>query len=230
MAVLEKTGKFIDWLRRGEFVVRVVLALGVGKLIIASFSTRIPEAYRSAAWLLLSAAILWILLLVARLWHKRKEPTIQNITPTAAQNLQWHYIDAFYKNHGGPVLQEVEDAIRNEAQKQPSAADKERLLIRGMAATLLTGFFETTWHEIFGSQIRALERLNKGVATMDELRPFYEQGLEQRPQYPFESWFGYLKQQVLLRQDGHNISITVRGNDFLKWLVSSGKTAGDKRL
>lgn len=59
--------------------------------------------------------------------------------------------------------------------------------------------------------------------------PYYIQEMEKRPQYTFESWFGYLKNQILIRQDGYNVNITVRGKEFLKYLVQYGRTASDKQ-
>ena len=99
-----------------------------------------------------------------------------------------------------------------------------------MATVIIVALFDEVWHTIFGSQILALEHLNKAMAKIEDLYPYYQEGLDKRPQYSFESWFGFLKSNVLIRQEGYNIGITVRGKEFLKYLVNIGRTAKDKPL
>ena len=227
MPVVEQTGRAIDWIIRGEMVLRILVALGVGKGVQTLLATKIPEQYHVFVWLLASAAILWLLLQLGRWWNKRKALVVQttSLSSTAKVSLQ---VETFRKNLDVDLLQEVENLIQNEANGYKNTAEREAFLLHGFSTTLLIGIFDVVWHTVFASQIRALERLNKGPATIEELRAYYGQNLDKRSQYPFESWFGFLKDQVLLRQDGHNIQITVRGKAFLKYLVQYGRTAADK--
>jgi len=227
MSLVQRTGGVIDWVIRGEMVWRILVALGAGKLVQILLAARIPEQYRTAVWLLVSAAILWLLVQWGRWANKNKAPVVQTtaLATTAKVSSQ---IEIYRKNLDVDLLQECEGLIQAEANGYKNAAEREAFLLHGFSTILLIGFFDITWHIIFASQIRALERLNKGAASIEELRTYYNQGLEKRPQYPFESWFGYMKDNTLLRQDGHNIQITVRGKAFLKYLVQYGRTVADK--
>ena len=233
MAFIERAKYALDWFGRGQIIVQIFVALGVGTVLraIVGIYTHLNPLWMPPIWLASSGLSLWVLLAIAKWWSKRKSPVAQStaLAPSPG-GMNFQQIEAFYAGHHSQFLQEIEDAIRQEAQKRGTQQEREAFLIRGMTVTLVQGFFEVTWLEIFGSQIRALERLNAGPCTIEELRPFFEQGQDKRPQYPFESWFSYLKTKLLIRQDGHNISITVRGREFLTWIVQQGRTAIDKPL
>ncbi len=228
MAFFEKTGRFIDWLTRGEMVFRILVAMGVGKLVQTLIATGIPERYHTAIWLLSSAAVFWMLLEIGRWWNKKKGFVVQTTALAAPSKVISAQVEEYRTNLDAEMVKETEANIQAEANGYHDRAERELFLLRGFSTTLLMGFYEITWYIIFSSQIKALERLNKGTATLEELRPYYDMNAEKRPQYPFESWFGYMKEQALLLQDGFNIKITVRGKGFLKYLVLHGRTAGDK--
>ena len=77
------------------------------------------------------------------------------------------------------------------------------------------------------SQLKALDRLNvTGMKTHDEMRAFYKEGQEREPEYyktvPFEVWLAGLKDWLMIREhDATHFEITVRGQDFLRYLVES---------
>jgi len=224
----------LDWLERGDVLYRFLGAIGAGqalRAILLKYS-HLDPVWIGPIWWIASAVCLWLLVWAGRAASRRK-PTVIQTSPTPnppTGSMDFRAIETFYQGHDSAFLREIEAAITAEAQRHQSPADRERFLTRGMTATLVMGFFEITWWLMFGSQIRALERLNKGVASIQELRPFYEQSLPQHPQYPFESWLIFLTSRILIRQDGNNVSITVRGREFLTWLVQNGKTASDKRF
>jgi hypothetical protein len=220
---------FINWLEHGWFLGQVAGAIGLGKLFadILKMYTSIPATYISAIWWIATAFFMFLLTWGIRLLRSRKPPVIQTSTAVEKPQVQLKEIDNMYNANRGLLLHEVEESVRVEAAKYPND-EREAKLIQHVSTLMVVGFLEFTWYSIFGSQIRALEHLNKGVATLEDLKPYFSQESEKRPQYPFESWIGYLKHQMLIIQDGYNVNITVRGKDFLKYLVQNGRTANDK--
>ncbi len=86
-----------------------------------------------------------------------------------------------------------------------------------------------TWLTIYRSQIEALEELNTAGATVvGSLRRFYDSAAKAAPDFyrttSFESWVHYMNAYALIRQDGNIVQITVRGKDFLKYLVTRGRS------
>jgi hypothetical protein len=165
----------------------------------------------------------------------RQSEQTKSFTQTAAKSEvgtpeQFAEIDRIYKTYDNQLLREMEELFRASAKKCQAGDEREGFLIRSIATVTILSFFESTWYSIFASQLAALEQLNKGILKMEDLHPYFQINVDQRPQYQFESWFGYLKTQVLVRQDGYNVGITVRGREFLKYMVESGRTATDKPL
>ncbi len=68
---------------------------------------------------------------------------------------------------------------------------------------------------------------------VDGLRRFYNAAAAENPDvyqaYPFESWLGYMTGWAIIRQDGNVVQLTVRGKDFLKYLVLAGRSEKQRR-
>lgn len=64
------------------------------------------------------------------------------------------------------------------------------------------------------------------------MRAFYDAAVEANPHgyanYPFSHWLSFLKSWTLVREDGTALSITVRGREFLKYLVDTGRDADQR--
>ena len=62
----------------------------------------------------------------------------------------------------------------------------------------------------------------------EALRPFYTLAATQYPEayngYSFEAWLGFLRDQLLVREDGGRLRITVRGREFLTYLTRMGRS------
>jgi hypothetical protein len=220
---------FFTWLEHGNTLVTILLSLGAGKLFQAALSAKIPPRYSTAVWLLASGLIMAVGIYVAEVF-RRREPKITQAITADAEGARLDFIEQYYKAHNGPLMEEFEASVRKYLEKYKSGNERDSFVVRALATVIIVSFFETTWHIIFGSQILALERLNKEMAKLEDLYPFYQNDLDKRPQYSFESWFGFLKSSVLVRQDGYNVGITVRGKEFLKFLVNFGRTAKDKNF
>jgi hypothetical protein len=228
----ERLKSGLEWLQHGDLLIRLVGSIGLGQVVKALLTkySHLDPIWIAPIWWLASAVFLAVLVWLGRVIARKKPEVIQNRPAATSGTMQFQVVENFYQTYDNQLLRECEDSVRLEAQKRQSAAEREAFLVKTLSAVIILAFFEGTWNVIFGSQIRALELLNKGIAKVEDLRPHYEQDLDKRPQYPFESWYGYLKEQVLIRQDGYNVAITVRGKEFLKYLVQCGRTDSDRKF
>jgi hypothetical protein len=151
---------------------------------------------------------------------------VKDITKTEAAEEQLRAFD-------NQLLVWHENNFRNTLLKAVvDPADRERILVRHLAALFLTLSFESIYNGIWGSQISALQAVNEsGAAGTDPttLQVWYEFGKTMSParyaEYPFENWLGYLHGSYLVETgiDGH-ICITNFGNEFLLYMVRSKYT------
>jgi hypothetical protein len=141
------------------------------------------------------------------------------------QNPQLANIEALYRQNDGQFLREMEAALRNQME-QNHPPDREAYLLRGLVLWTVLSVHEITWLNIFASQLRALNQLNAAAMTYQEIRRFYDEGAANRPDAyenrPFESWLAFLRTFNLIVDNGTNVQITVRGRDFLRYIVQSG--------
>ncbi len=103
------------------------------------------------------------------------------------------------------------------------------------AGGLISYIYDTIWWTIFRSQILALEALNKRVLRIEEIEEFYKAAARQYPKEyanrSFDLWMKYLMEySLILEQPANSIGITIRGKDFLKYLVHWGRSANDRLL
>ena len=107
-------------------------------------------------------------------------------------------------------------------------ADKEQIkvLLRHYAATRIAYYFQGVYGLIWGSQLNALEFLNSNPAPRESLRALYVAGASQYPTVytndSFDRWLGFLESQLLVRNDGGQMGITIRGREFLTYLTKAG--------
>lgn len=126
-----------------------------------------------------------------------------------------------------------ENSIRQELTelKIGDPAERERFLIRTVAAVAIAIDFDRAYAWIWGSQIAALQALNTVGANgfaVELLRPWYEQAKAQEPAryqgYSFEQWLGFLGGQSLVKVAGTSVSISLEGREFLQYLIRQGYT------
>jgi hypothetical protein len=126
-----------------------------------------------------------------------------------------------------PMLTEQENFILNNLDSLTTDhKEREKMLIKLLAASQISVAFERTYIYIFGSQIAMLQALNSipgGFESMSALRPFYEQAKAKHPDfygsYSFENWLSFLQTQLLILEQDEKIGITVRGKEFLKYMI-----------
>jgi len=126
------------------------------------------------------------------------------------------------------LTRELEDGIKDElGKKKLLGAEGIPVLIRYLAAMSITYVFSEVYRLIWGSQLNLLDYLNShNGQPAESLRSFYNLGATLYPEYykeySFEQWLGFLKDQLLIREDRGLISITVRGREFLTHLARVG--------
>ncbi|MDR6871144.1 hypothetical protein J2Y55_002152 [Bosea sp. BE125] len=128
------------------------------------------------------------------------------------------------------LQQSLQDLIKDGKLSPESQVD---LLINELAGTRLTALFDRLYSFIFGSQIRGLIHLNQfGSAELEEVKALYDKSKAADPafygEYSFEGWFGFLRDSGLIQIDGAKIALTPLGQDFVRYLTTTGKIL-DKR-
>jgi hypothetical protein len=139
------------------------------------------------------------------------------------------------------LLEEFDNKLLVEAEKvitdfldnhHVAEPERQKVLIRYLAAVSISQRFERTWYWIWGSQLKMLDALNSikpNGLSAESLNKFYENGKNTSPElytnYTFDQWLTFLKTWVLVREDNGIIRITLAGEEFLKYLVQTGLTA-----
>lgn len=138
--------------------------------------------------------------------------------------------EALMRQFDNALIREVEDIIKEEFNKKKLlGAEGIPVLIRSVAALSIAYAFSETYRIIWGSQLSLLDYLNtQKPQPVVALRAFYNLGATQYPLYytgySFEQWLGFLKDQLLIREDAGLIGITIRGREFLTYLTNAGLT------
>ena len=141
----------------------------------------------------------------------------------AANPAKFSSVDDFYRTYDNVMLRESEDNVRALASKYRPGEERERFLIRNTATLIVLATFEWTWWNIFQSQVRALQQLNTKTCQIEDLRHFFEQGKAATPSLyesrSFEVWLAFMRTHILILEQGESVQITVRGKEFLKYII-----------
>jgi hypothetical protein len=140
-------------------------------------------------------------------------------------------VDEFMKSYDNPMLVEQEKLVKNNLDNLHPRDEKEReiILIRSVASLVLIYSLEKTYNSIYGSQILALHFMNDKQASSlvtETINQFYEDAKIKYPSYyanySFENWLHYMVVTNLIQRNGNDIGITIRGREFLKYLLDQG--------
>jgi len=131
-----------------------------------------------------------------------------------------------------PVLLKSEKAIRDFLTREGinTAEDKEKVLIRHLAASELTLVFSRVDFLLYKSQLKILEFLNSNPSAPKQMaRDVYNAAVAFYPEvlkdYPFEKYLGFLKTNNLIHEEEEILSITEGGREFLAFLVRTARNA-----
>jgi hypothetical protein len=136
--------------------------------------------------------------------------------------------EALLRELDSSLLREVEEFIHQDLrQRNLTGAEAVPVLVRYLASAYIGASFEVIYRTIWGSQISLLEYLNANpTQPVDAIRPFYEIGASVYSAiyqgYPIEKWLGFLKDSLLMREDGGVLNITVKDREFLLYLTRCG--------
>jgi len=131
------------------------------------------------------------------------------------------------------LLKEVEAAIAADLERRglDSVTDSTKALTHHLAATQIALEFEQVHSVIFGSQIFLLKKLNEypGAGLDSE---FVEQHFthvhelfpENLGNWTIDQYLSFLFNRFLMRQDFGKYHITVRGTEFLIWMIRMGRS------
>jgi hypothetical protein len=170
-------------------------------------------------------SILFVLSLIAFVWLAKRRPvanTQLQTAPPQGANQHANRVEEFYHTYDNGMLAETEENMRNIASAYP-ANERERFFLRFIASGILNYVFDVVWLTIYGSQIKALQKMNSRPLTREELRKLYDDAAHGFPKiyetYNFDKWVGYMRANLLVLEQGDQVVITKRGREFLKYLV-----------
>ena len=138
----------------------------------------------------------------------------------------------FLEGFQSPLLLAVEAYIEKDLQDGgfTDPAHVRKVLLKRLAGVLITAHFEDVQRIIFASQLEALDFLCEQFTPTpkDTLKNrFYDKAVTVFPMVyknrSFDTWLGYLREQDLVDETAEGISLSVRGREFLKWRVGSGR-------
>ncbi|HEY6767213.1 MAG TPA: hypothetical protein VI386_20825 [Candidatus Sulfotelmatobacter sp.] len=234
MAIKDKIKSAFEWLEHGKTLVELVLALGGGATVRALLHqfTKIPGIWITPIWLLSSAVFLWLLL--KALGHASRTQSTAQSTATSTALVSAATFDAtehFKHSYVSTFTAEVEKNIRIAAnQNQPN--DREGFFARFIGLGLVSYMHDITWAYIYKSQLLMLLELNRrgGWLPLSDVKGYYDRAAIDSPNlysdYSFGQWQAFIKSQDLLIQHPSDMfEITVRGEDFLKYLTHWGRYA-----
>lgn len=155
----------------------------------------------------------------------RADPVLQTASNIAEGNLLDHIeIDK------PQLLDEEEVLLTKEINKKGlGPEDTKKLLIRNLAIVRIERVHEQTYSSILGSQIRLLRKLNVslyGIAA-DIVEMDYSATNEGFPDsvkdWTLDEYLRFLLDSSLILLKDNKYRITVRGQDFIVWLVKNSK-------
>jgi len=132
-----------------------------------------------------------------------------------------------------PALKDTEKFIRELLTnlKIDEAGDKEKVLIRYLAADELLIRFMQVESSIWGSQIYILEHLNdarEGIPKEEVKAVYYDKAAEKYAEvyalYTYDNYLAYLRAFGLIIDRNGRLCISQFGVEFLQYLINRGKS------
>ena len=130
------------------------------------------------------------------------------------------------------LIQEVEDNIIVDLDEKNLThnTNTEKVLIRHLAGTKIILEFQRYHHLIFGSQIKLLRELNVSLgngksetAVFNGVDKVIQQNFDILGDWTKEKYLSFLYDNILIvKAEDDSINITVRGVEFLSWMVRNG--------
>ena len=139
----------------------------------------------------------------------------------------------FHVAYSGQLQTETEGNIRAMIHSQ-APDEREQFIVRFIATGLINAIYDHIWLTLYRSQLLVLAELNKSLLRREQIKVYYDEAVRKSPEfyeeYSFDQWLDYLRSQLLLLEHpGQTFEITVRGKDFLKYMVHNGYNADSRK-
>jgi hypothetical protein len=131
------------------------------------------------------------------------------------------------------TVKDTEESIKQDLKKQGLETESEAsgVLIRQLTMARVGLFFEWAYGQIFGSQISLLKKLNEvsGEGLTPQFVETFFASVKQKYPDPYKDWeidryLSFLRDQLLITTKDNNHHITIRGSEFLVWLVKNQRS------
>ena len=204
----------------------------------------IPSLLASIGWPL--AALLFGLVFIAAFFGpirrfierikslgKEGVTTLEALPSTQIAEQKKKAVEDLMRMPDSALLNELEDIIvRDLANRHlDTKSDTTKVLVRHLAATQIALEFEQVHSVIFGSQLYLLKKLNEAASAglepavidkhFDHVLKLFS---DQLGSWSKDDYLRFLFNRGLIRTDEGRYRITVRGNDFLMWLIRMGRS------
>ncbi len=121
-----------------------------------------------------------------------------------------------------PVAIDVEKEIKDGLAALP-AEEREERLVRSLTHSQMFRSFSLAYADIFGSQIRALEKLNARDLSRDDASQLFSELQREKPvfrDWTLESYLGFLFHWKFISNENGFYVITQTGKNFLLFLTT----------
>jgi hypothetical protein len=158
------------------------------------------------------------------------------VSSLVAPKLNFDATNFFRQAYYSPLQAEVETNIRAAAaENQPN--DREGFFVKFIGVGLISYTYDMIWTSIYRSQLLMLLELNRkqGLLPLAEVKTYYAKAALEYPtfygNYSFDEWMAFMKSNgLVLRHPSDMVEITLRGKDFLRYLVHWGRYQDQRTL
>ena len=238
-----QTGRWKNALEWVKLIAELFTALGVKSIVhgLLSLYTNLPSIWITVNSWSTAILVLWLLIVfVQRIWgnesNRTQQQEKQDLTTSSilAGGPPMDLRDMLKDAYNTTLQSEAEATLQSLIDRLPKEIRHETMLAF-MARSVITSLHDYSWFSIYRSQLLLLQSLNQSPQRMEVARKLYDDAKEQFPDdygdYRFDQWLDYLKRNSLIVMlPAEAISITKRGQDFLKYLVHNGRTDGMRKL
>jgi len=238
MALWSKVKNYLEWAQLAKFVADLIISVASWKTIrlILGYVPQISHDWASAISLFAAGGILSLIVWWQQRRPKQSQTGVQSLVAQHASPANFDATTFFRHSYYSPLQAEIETNARRAAtENQPN--DREGFYVKLIAVGLISYNYDMIWSSIYRSQLLALLELNRqnGLLPLPAVKTYYDQAAIAHPtryaSYPFDEWLSYMKTNLLiLHHPSDMIEITVRGKDFLKYLLHWGREADQRVL
>lgn len=197
---------------------------------------QIPRMPLWAIWLIIAVLSFLAFLWLARQLTKSSSAQLTTVQRTAmTPGAEFDPEQFFNTAYQSQIVAESANNFRSMAiAKYPNVKEREEFCYKFIGAGLTSYLYDETWWLIYRSQLLLLQEANQRLISLDEAKAFYDNAAKEYPNeyktYTFDAWLNFIRLRGLILQHGTMLEITLRGRDFLKFLVHTSRSANLRRL